>query len=91
MVAILGNEQTRDQLVASLKPITNASLRHVAGQSIDVLTPKGSKSVAEKLRVIIDENAKSPDKDKVRGRQLAQASDVPARSARRLIEPEAFA
>jgi HEAT repeat protein len=63
MVAIFGNEGTRDQLVASLKPITNASLRHVAGQSIDVLTPKGSKSVAEKLRAIIDENAKSPDKE----------------------------
>jgi HEAT repeat protein len=67
MVAILGNEQTRDQLVAGLKPITNASLRHVAGQSIDVLTPKGSKSIAEKLRVIIDENAKSPDKEKAQG------------------------
>ena len=67
MVAILGNEGTRDQLVASLKPITNASLRHVAGQSIDVLTPKGSKSVAEKLRAIIDENAKSPDKDRSAG------------------------
>jgi hypothetical protein len=67
MVAIFGNEGTRDQLVASLKPITNASLRHVAGQSIDVLTPKGSKSVAEKLRAIIDENAKSPDKDKSSG------------------------
>jgi HEAT repeat protein len=67
MVAVFGNEQTRDQLVASLKPITNASLRHVAGQTIDVLTPKGSKSVAEKLRVIIDENAKSPDKDKAAG------------------------
>jgi hypothetical protein len=67
MVAILGNEQTRDQLVASLKPITNASLRHVAGQTIDVLTPKGSKAIAEKLRVIIDENAKSPDKDKSAG------------------------
>jgi HEAT repeat protein len=67
MVAIYGNEGTRDQLVAGLKPITNASLRHVAGQTIDVLTPKGSKSVADKLRAIIDENAKSPDKDKAAG------------------------
>jgi HEAT repeat protein len=67
MVAVFGNEGTRDQLVASLKPITNAAVRHVAGQTIDVLTPKGSKSVAEKLRVIIDENAKSPDKDKSAG------------------------
>jgi HEAT repeat protein len=67
MVAIFGNEGTRDQLVAGLKPITNASLRHVAGQTIDVLTPKGSKSVADKLRAIIDENAKSPDKDKAAG------------------------
>jgi HEAT repeat protein len=67
MVAIFGNEGTRDQLVAGLKPITNASLRHVAGQTIDVLTPKGSKSIADKLRAIIDENAKSPDKDKAAG------------------------
>jgi hypothetical protein len=62
MVAIFGNEPVRDQLVGSLKPITNASLRHVASQTIDVLTPKGSKAIAEKLRAIIDENAKSPDK-----------------------------
>ncbi|HEX6271466.1 MAG TPA: HEAT repeat domain-containing protein [Polyangiaceae bacterium] len=67
MTAIFGNEQTRDQLVASLRPITNASLRHVAGQTIDLLTPKGSKAVAEKLRAIIDENAKSPDKDRSAG------------------------
>ena len=32
-----------------------------------MLTPKGSKSVADKLRAIIDENAKSPDKDKAAG------------------------
>ena len=36
-------------------------------RSIDVLTPKGSKSVADNLRAIIDENAKSPDKDKAAG------------------------
>ena len=67
MVAVVGNEGTRDQLIEALAKIPNASLRHVSAQAIDHLTPKGSKPVAEKLMKIIEVNAKSPDKDKAAG------------------------
>lgn len=67
MVAIYGNESTRDQLIAGLDKITNASLRYVAAQAIDKLTPKGSKEVSAKLNEIVQKNAKSPDRDKAAG------------------------
>jgi hypothetical protein len=67
MVAILGNEGTRDKLVDSLGKITNAGLRFVASQAIDKLSPKGSKAAADKLNTIITTNAKSPDRDKAAG------------------------
>jgi hypothetical protein len=67
MVAILGNEAARDKLVDSLGMISNAGLRFVASQAIDKLSPKGSKTAADKLNVIITNNAKSPDRDKAAG------------------------
>ena len=67
MVAILGNEAARDKLVDSLGTIPNAGLRFVASQAIDKLSPKGSKSAADKLHTIITNNAKSPDRDKAAG------------------------
>ncbi|HTQ07663.1 MAG TPA: hypothetical protein VMI54_27590, partial [Polyangiaceae bacterium] len=67
MVAILGNEAARDKLVDSLGSIPNAGLRFVASQAIDKLSPKGSKSAADKLNTIITTNAKSPDRDKSAG------------------------
>jgi hypothetical protein len=67
MVAILGNEAARDKLVDSLGSISNAGLRFVASQAIDKLSPKGSKSAADKLNTIITNNAKSPDRDKAQG------------------------
>lgn len=67
MLAILGNEGIRDKLVDSLGSIPNAGLRYVASQAIDKLSPKGSKTAAEKLDAIITTNAKSPDRDKAAG------------------------
>ncbi len=67
MISILGNEGTRDQLIAALEKINNASVRFVAAQAIDHLTPKGSKDVATKLNDIVQKNAKSADKDKAAG------------------------
>jgi HEAT repeat protein len=64
MVAIFGNEKLRDELVESLRQLPNPVLRHVAADSIDRLTPQGSRTVAETLRKMIEENSKSPDKDK---------------------------
>jgi HEAT repeat protein len=67
MISILGNEGTRDQLVAALDKINNASVRFVAAQAIDHLTPKGSKEVAAKLNDIVQKNSKSADRDKAAG------------------------
>ncbi len=67
MVAMLGNEAARDKLVDSLGSISNAGLRFVAARAIDKLSPKGSKSAADKLNTIITTNAKSPDRDKAAG------------------------
>ncbi|HEV8549868.1 MAG TPA: hypothetical protein VGQ57_12585 [Polyangiaceae bacterium] len=67
MIAILGNEAARDKLVDSLGSISNAGLRFVASQAIDKLSPKGSKTAADKLNTIITTNAKSPDRDKAAG------------------------
>jgi len=67
MLSILGNEATRDQIVAALDKINNAGVRFVAAQAIDHLTPKGSKDVATKLNDIVQKNAKSADRDKAAG------------------------
>ncbi len=67
MIAVLGNEGSRDGVVAGLDKITNAAVRYVASQAIDHLTPKGSKEVAAKLNEIIQKNAKSADRDKSAG------------------------
>ncbi|MEP7050437.1 MAG: HEAT repeat domain-containing protein [Pseudomonadota bacterium] len=67
MIGILGNEQSRDEIVSGIASITNAALRFVSGEVIDHLSPKGSKEAAAKLQAVIDKNAKSPDREKSAG------------------------
>lgn len=67
MAAILGTEQTRDEIVSRLDNIENAAVRFVAAQAIDHLSPKGSKVSVDKINTIIERNAKSPDRDKSLG------------------------
>lgn len=67
MIGILGNEQNRDEIVAGIDSVTNASVRYVAAQVIDHLSPKGSKEAAAKLNAVIVKNAKSPDREKSSG------------------------
>jgi hypothetical protein len=67
MIGILGNEQNRDEVVAGIDSVTNASVRFVAAQVIDHLSPKGSKDAAAKLNAVITKNAKSPDREKSSG------------------------
>lgn len=67
MIAIYGNAQTRDELVAGLDKVTNAAVRFTAASAIDHLTPKGDKGVSGKLNAIIQKNADSPDADKRAG------------------------
>lgn len=67
MVGILGNEQSRTDLIQRLDAIDNGALRFISAQTIDQLSPKGSKEAAASLRMIIEKNAKSPDKNKAAG------------------------
>lgn len=67
MVGIYGDEKARDELIAGLESVENAAVRFTAAQTIDYLSPKGSKDAADLLQRIIDTNAKSADKDKMMG------------------------
>ncbi|MDX2054989.1 MAG: hypothetical protein SFV15_21480 [Polyangiaceae bacterium] len=67
MIGILGNDQSRSDLIQRLDSIDNAALRFVSAQAIDQLSPKGSKEAAASLRMIIEKNAKSPDRNKAAG------------------------
>lgn len=67
MLAIFGNEQTRDDIVKSMASFENAAVRYVASQAIDRLSPKGAPAVADQLNAIIQKNAKTADGDKIAG------------------------
>lgn len=82
MVGILGNEQSRGELIQRLDAVDNAALRFIAAQTIDQLSPKGSKEAAASLRMIIEKNAKSPDKTK-------QVGDSPLKQVMYRIEARA--
>jgi len=67
MIAMLGNEQTRDELIQRLDSIENPAVRFTAAQAIDYLSPKGSKDAALKIKNIIEKNKASADRDKIQG------------------------
>ena len=67
MIGICGDEKARGDLIEHLDAIENAAVRFVASQTIDYLSPKGSKEAADALDKIIDKNVKSADKNKTQG------------------------
>jgi hypothetical protein len=67
MIGIFGNDQTRGELIGRLGSIDNAAVRYSASQSIDHLSPKGSKEAAKKLDAIIEANEKTADSNKIAG------------------------
>ena len=67
MGAILGGETQRDELVKRIDSFENAAVRFVAAQTIDHLSPKGSKEAAAALRKVVDKNAEGGDKNKMAG------------------------
>ncbi len=67
MIGILGNEQSRDEIVKGIDSITNAALRFVAAEVIDHLSPKGSKDAATQLTAVLEKNARSPNREKSAG------------------------
>ena len=67
MVGEYGDEKARGEIIDRLDKIDNAAVRFVSGQTIDFLSPRGSKEAADALDKIIDKNAKTADKDKIAG------------------------
>ncbi|HEX2878712.1 MAG TPA: hypothetical protein VHO25_04170, partial [Polyangiaceae bacterium] len=67
MLAIFGNEQTRDDIVKHMDSFENAAVRYVAVQAVDRLSPKGAPATADQLSAIIQKNAKTADGDKIAG------------------------
>lgn len=67
MIGIFGNDQSRGELIDRLGSIDNAAVRYAASQTIDQLSPKGSKEAAKKLESIIEANEKTADSNKIAG------------------------
>lgn len=67
MIGEYGDEKARGELIQRLDSIDNAAVRFVAAQTIDYLSPKGSKDAADALDKIIEKNAKAADKNKAAG------------------------
>jgi HEAT repeat protein len=67
MIGVYGDEKARGGLIDALSSIDNAAVRFVAAQTIDFLSPKGSKDAADAMEKIIDKNTKTADKDKMAG------------------------
>jgi HEAT repeat protein len=67
MIGEYGDEKARGEIIDRLDRIDNAAVRFVSGQTIDFLSPRGSKEAADALDKIIDKNAKTADKDKIAG------------------------
>jgi HEAT repeat protein len=82
MLPIYGNEQTRGEVIQRLESIDNASVRFVAAQAIDALSPKGSKEAATTLKKIIDKNVESADQNKIQ-------ADAPLKQVMYRIEARA--
>lgn len=64
MVGVLGNEGTRDKILATMPKLTTAETLGLAGVVIDHFSPKGDPKIAAAFQKMIDDAAtsKSPDK-----------------------------
>jgi HEAT repeat protein len=82
MIGIFGNEQSRAELIYRLSQIDNAAVRYAAAQTIDQLSPKGSKDAAKKLEAIIEADEKTADSNKIAG-------DAPLKQVMNRIESRA--
>ncbi len=67
MIGIYGDDKARGDLIDGLAVIDNATVRAIAAQTIDFLSPKGSKEAADALEKIIDKDTKTADKDRIAG------------------------
>lgn len=78
MAAILGNEQTRKDLIGKVDKIKDGSVRLTLVEAIDHLSPKGDVSGAEVLEKIVEADKASGNK------LLLQSDDAVAKTALKL-------
>ncbi|MCL2824201.1 MAG: hypothetical protein FWD57_09440 [Polyangiaceae bacterium] len=67
MVAMLGNEKTRMDIVAVLPKIKNAAIKFAAGQALEFLTPNGDQAVADEIEKQLEANIKKGDQNLIAG------------------------
>jgi len=65
MLAIKGDEKTKDKIVAALPKVNNPAVRFVTAWVLDHLSPKGDNALADKLEAIVKNNEASRDKNKI--------------------------
>jgi len=79
MLAILGNDKTRMEIVQRFPKIKNAAIKFTAGQALDHLAPKGDKAAADEIDKQLQVNIDKGDNNLIAG-------DAPLRQIRyRLI------
>lgn len=67
MAGIHGNEQTRKDLIAHIRKVTNPGARLAMAVAINHLAPKGDNADADALDKIVDEDTKRKDREALRG------------------------
>ncbi|HSQ63299.1 MAG TPA: hypothetical protein VLM85_08785 [Polyangiaceae bacterium] len=67
MCGVLGNEQTRKQLIANMGKITNPGARLAAAVAINHLAPKGDKADADALDKIVEGDNARKDTEALKG------------------------
>jgi hypothetical protein len=72
MLAMLGNDATKAEMVKLIPKIGDASIKAVVMLAIDHMSPNGDKKLADELQVIVDKHQATGDRQKI-------ASDAPLR------------
>jgi hypothetical protein len=75
MLAILGNDKTRMEIVTRFPKIKNAAIKFTAGQALDHLAPKGDKAAADEIGKQLQVNIDKGDNNLIAG-------DAPLRQIR---------
>ena len=75
MLAILGNDKTRMEIVNRFPKIKNAAIKFAAGQALDHLAPQGDKAAADEIDKQVESNIAKGDRTMI-------SADAPLRQIR---------
>jgi hypothetical protein len=67
MLAILGNDKTRMEIVNRFPKIKNAAIKFAAGQALDHLAPQGDKAAADEIEKQVQANIAKGDRNLISG------------------------